>query len=131
MGTLCARLQDVDEAGIYRLNCQLDELHAAAERAGFALFETDMAAVQDKGEFLAALAQGIRAPDWFGHNWDALADALGDLSWHPARGYVLVLHDGGEMLGLNASDYEVVSEVFAGTVSFWKSQNKSFWIFFC
>ena len=131
MGNLCTRLQDVDEAGAYRLNCPLDELRTAAAQAGCALFEADLAAVQGKGEFLAAIAQAIHAPNWFGNNWDALADALGDLSSQPAPGYVLLLRNGGETLGLSAADHGIATEIFADAVSFWKSQDKPFWIFFC
>lgn len=131
MSTLCARLKNVGEAGIYRLNCSVDELCVAAEQAEFVMFETDMVKVHGKGEFLAAVAQAIKAPEWFGHNWDALADALGDLSWHPAHGYVLLLRDGGETLGLNAEDHAAATEILAGTVSFWKSQGKPFWVFYC
>lgn len=131
METLCTRLQDVDEAGAYRLNCPLDELRAAAAQASYTLFEADLAAVQSKGEFLAAIAQAIHAPDWFGTNWDALADALGDFSWQSAPGYVLLLRNGGGTLGLSAADHGIATEIFAGTVSFWKSQGKPFWVFFC
>lgn len=136
MVALCERLQDVNEAGTYRLNCPLDDLRAAAAKAGIALFEADLAAVQGKGEFLAAIAQAIRAPDWFGTNWDALADALGDLSWphvsgQVAGGYVLLLRNGGDTLGLSVAEHEIATEIFAGTVSFWKSQGKPFWVLFC
>jgi len=130
MEALYARLRDVDEAGTYRLNCQPDELHKAATQAGLALFEADLAAVQGKGEFLAAVAQAAKAPEWFGHNWDALADALGDLSWHPAPGYVLLLRGSGEKLGLSTEERAIATGIFAGTVGFWKSQGKPFWIFY-
>ena len=130
MGTLCTRLKIVDEAGSYQLNCSADELRVAVEEAGFALFEADLAAVQGKGEFLVAIAQAIHAPDWFGANWDALADALGDLSWCSSPGYVLLLHNGGGTLGLN-DDRNIAMEILAGTVAFWKSQGKPFWVFFC
>jgi len=111
-------------------------LRAAAAQDGFALFEADMAAVHGKGEFLAAVAQALKAPEWFGNNWDALADALGDLSWSnvsglPPSGYVLLLRNGGEMLGLSAADHAIASEIFAGTAGFWKSKSKPFWVFFC
>ena len=136
MDALCARLQDVNEAGAYRLNCPPHELRAAVTQAGFALFEAELAAVQGKGEFLAAMAQAIHAPDWFGNNWDALADALGDLSWfdvsgQPAQGYVLLLRNGGETLGLTTADHGIATEIFADTVSFWKSQGKPFWVLYC
>ena len=131
MKALCTRLQDVNEAGTYRLNCSLDELRKAAAQTGFALFEAGLAAVSSKGEFLAAVAQAIKAPEWFGHNWDALADALGDLSWHPAPGYILLLYNGGETLGLSTEEHATATEIFASTASFWKAQNKPFWVFFC
>lgn len=131
MGTLCARLQNVGEAGVYRLNCTLDELYAAVERAEFALFEASLAQVHGKGEFLAAMAQAIHAPGWFGSNWDALADAMGDLSWQRAPGYVLLLRDGSETLGLSAAEHGVASEILTNTVNFWKLQHKPFWVFLC
>jgi hypothetical protein len=131
MDALCARLQDVNEAGAYRLNCPLDELRAAVAQVGFALFEANLAAVHDKSGFLAAVAQAIHAPDGFGKNWDALADALGDLSWQPASGYVLLLRNGGEAMGLPVADLGVATGILADTVSFWKTQNKPFWAFRC
>ena len=131
MDDLARRLKNVNEAGTYRLNCSVDGLRAAAAQASYALFEAELAAVQSKGEFLAATAQAIHAPGWFGTNWDALADALGDLSWQPAPGYVLLLHNSGETLGLSAADHGIATEIFADTVSFWKSQGKPFWVFFC
>lgn len=37
-----------------------------------------------KAELLDGFAAALRFPRWVGRNWDALADALGDLSWLPA-----------------------------------------------
>jgi hypothetical protein len=130
MSDLCTRLQDVNEAGVYRLNCPATMLDANVALAGLTLFEVDLLAVQGKGEFLAALAQVLGAPDWFGHNWDALADVLGDLSWSPSPGYVLVLCSRDEKLSLSDADYEIVMNILADTVSYWKLQGKPFWVFF-
>lgn len=132
MDDLARRLKDVNEAGAFRLNCELHKLHDVAAEAGVVLLEGDLSATGRKGEFLAALAQGIKAPDWFGNNWDALADALCDLSWlGTAPGYTLLLRNGGENLGLSQEEYVVVMEIFAEAVKFWKSQGKPFWVFFC
>ena len=130
MDSLALRLKDVNEAGAYHLECDVGELRDAAAQAGFALFEADLAAVQGKREFLAAIVQAIHAPDWFGANWDALADALGDLSWRPSPGYVLLLRNGGDTLGLN-EDHDIATQILADTVAFWKSQRRPFWVFFC
>ena len=123
MEDLCYLLKDTSGAGLYRLNCSPEALHDSVRRADFVLFEADIAAAHGKGEVLAELARAIAAPDWFGHNWDALADALGDLSWHPAPGYVLLLN--GEFSGEARLD-----NVLDATISFWKLQRKAFWVFF-
>lgn len=135
MNSLAARLKNLDEAGAHQLNCTVDELRTAAQQAEFALFEMDLAGVQSKGEFLAVFAQAINAPDWVGANWDAITDFLGDLSWQPAAGYVLLLHNSAVPQVLSAldhseSDFNVMTEIFSDTVEFWKTQNKPFWIFF-
>ena len=111
---LCERLQNVHEAGVYLLNCPLDDLRASAKKSGFAVFEANIKDANGKGEVLAEMARAIAAPDWFGHNWDALADALGDLSWRPASGYVLLLH--GEpssecYIGRHSQRHNVVLEI--------------------
>ena len=41
-------------------------------------------------ELFMALYKACRFPDWFGFNWDALNDSLGDFSWQPAGGYILI-----------------------------------------
>ncbi len=126
MDNLCSRLRDLDEAGVYRLNCTLDDVRTAADDAGFALLEADLAESHGKGALLAALAQAIGAPEWFGGNWDALADALGDLSWRAAPGYVLLLRDAN----LPAFEDETLNSILVETVAFWNSQGKPFWAFF-
>lgn len=123
MEDLCYLLKDVKGAGVFRLNCSLDALNDSVQRAGFAFFEADLATAHGKGEVLAEMARAIKAPDWFGHNWDALADALGDLSWHGAPGFVLLLH--GEYPG-----DEVLDRILQSTVQFWQTQGKAFWVFF-
>jgi len=123
MSDLCKRLQMVKEAGVYRLNCPLEDLRMSADDCGYTLFEANLAVAHGKGEVLAELARAIAAPDWFGHNWDALADALGDLSWRKSPGFVMVLH--GE-----ANGEEMLNDILKATVAFWKLQNKPFWVFF-
>ncbi len=123
MEDLCYLLKDANGAGVYRLNCSLDALHDSVQRAGFAVFEVDIATAHGKGEVLAEMARAIKAPDWFGHNWDALADALGDLSWCKAPGYVLLLR--GEHTG-----EEILDDILNATVEYWRLQGKPFWVFF-
>ncbi|MDD4910709.1 MAG: barstar family protein [Sideroxydans sp.] len=122
MQNLSELLLDVNGAGVFNLNCSLDELRDAVQRANFTLFEVDLAIAHGKGEVLAELARAIKAPDWFGHNWDALADAMGDLSWSPAPGYVFLMH------GEAVAD-ERLDDILHATVDFWRLQGTPFWVF--
>jgi hypothetical protein len=123
MSGLCARLKNLDEAGVYRLNCTLDDLLDSADINGFAVFEANLPQGASKGEVLAELARVIKAPDWFGSNWDALIDSLCDLSWHSAPGYILLLRG-------DAPAKEELHEIFEAVVIFWKTQGRPFWIFY-
>ncbi len=123
MEDLCKLLKEAKGAGVFQLNCTQDALRDSARRAGFALFEADVAAAHGRGEVLAELARAIDAPDWFGHNWDALADALGDLSWRDAPGYVLLLQ------GPHPGDV-ILDDILHATVEFWRLHGKPFWVFF-
>ena len=131
MDHLALRLKDVKEAGVYLVTCELDDVRAATREAGFALFDGELAEVHSKSEFLAAIAQQIEAPEWFGKNWDALADALSDLSWKNAPGYVLLLVHSNENFNLLGNDHDVARDILETTVNYWKAQGKPFWVFSC
>ena len=131
MNSLTQQLNDIAAAGSYTLQCGVDELRAAAGEAGFALFDADLKGVKGKQNLLNALAAAAAFPPEFGVNWDALTDALCDLSWHgEAAGYVLLLRNVSDTFGLSANDREIVQDILADTVVYWRQRNKPFWIFF-
>ena len=130
MSALAQQLGDREAAGSYTLECSLETVRRAADTAGFVLFDTDLRGVKGKQNFLNALAVAANFPPEFGANWDALADVLCDLSWHQANGYVLVLRNASDTLGLSANDREIAQDILADTVVYWRQRNKAFWIFF-
>jgi hypothetical protein len=131
MNSLTQQLNDTAAAGSYTLQCSVDELRKAAGEAGFALFDADLRGVKGKQNLLNALAQAATFPPEFGANWDALADALCDLSWHgEVAGYVLLLRNVSDTFGLSANDREIAQDILADTVVYWRQRNKPFWVFF-
>ncbi len=52
--------------------------------------------VGDEAALFTALASALRFPAYFGHNWAALDECLGDLSWLPED--VALLHEGAPRL---------------------------------
>jgi hypothetical protein len=117
-------------ADSYTLTCSVETLRSAAEAAGFVLFDADLKGIKGKQNLLNALAVAAKFPPEFGMNWDALADALCDLSWQKADGYVLLLRNASDTLGLSANDREIAQDILADTVVYWRQRNKAFWIFF-
>lgn len=91
-----------------------------------ASFEADITALHGKAGFIAAIARAVAAPTDFGQNWDALADALQDLSWCPASAYVLTLVGGSELPCLEVAERDIAHEIFADSVRYWAAQGKSF-----
>ena len=130
MNILAQQLGNVRSAGSYSLNCSLDELRAAANEAKFALFDADLKGVKGKQNLIGVLGKAASFPPEFGANWDALADDLCDLSWHDAAGYVLLLRNASDTLGLSANDREIAQDLLADTVLYWRQRNKPFWIFY-
>jgi hypothetical protein len=131
MNSLTKQLNDTAAAGSYSLQCSMDELRRAASEAGFVLFDADLKGIKGKQNLLNALATAAAFPPEFGVNWDALADALCDLSWHgEVAGYVLLLRNVSGTFGLSANDREIVQDILADTVVYWRQRNKAFWVFF-
>ena len=55
-------------------------LAAVCRSAGWQVTELDLSGVLDKGAFMARCVRDLDLPEWFGRNWDALADSLSDRS---------------------------------------------------
>ncbi|MFI1398065.1 barstar family protein [Streptomyces sp. NPDC020681] len=51
---------------------------------------------------------GLRLPDYFGWNWDALSDCLRDLQWLPADHYVLIVEAADEALSDDAAGRQLL-----------------------
>jgi hypothetical protein len=45
--------------------------------------------IREKERLLERLAVGLKFPDYFGGNWDALIDCLSDMSWFEGREAVI------------------------------------------
>jgi len=130
MNLLAQQLNDPSAAGSYTMTCSVDELRVAANEAKFSVFEANLKGVKGKRSLIDVLARAASFPPEFGANWDALADDLCDLSWHDAAGYVLLLRNASDTLGLSANDREIALDILADTVVYWRQRKKAFWIFY-
>ena len=125
-----AILGDAGKAGVYHMP-QIDPepLVSAAQASGFAVFRIDLSRAQDKEGMLDAIGKAMAFPEWFGHNFDALADCLNDLGWQPAEGYFILLEHCDGIHGLAESDFVNTLQIFEQAAEEWREQGIPFWCF--
>ncbi|MDT3670705.1 MAG: barstar family protein [Aromatoleum sp.] len=117
-------------AGLYRLTCSVaDLLGPAAQHAGLPILDCDLASCTDKAGFLDCVGAALGFPDWFGRNWDALADCLGDMGWLPADGYVIVLASADRFRAAAEADFDTALEIFDEAAQDWARDGVPMWIF--
>ena len=107
--------------GLYRLASRAPAA-SIAERAleqGWQPFVLDGAAVLGKADFLAAIAAALAFPAYFGHNWDALADSLTDLSWLAERPRLLLYDRAEPFMRADPSAWAVARSILAEAVEHW------------
>jgi len=120
-------LRDKDKAGVFVTGPDTRVIAEAASSAGLALWRLDIGHVHDKQGFIGLVAKALDFPEWFGGNWDAFEDCLGDLSWHPAPGYVLLLEHGKHFGAGHKQEFVTALEVLDGVAEYWHAQGKPFW----
>ncbi|MEU8763889.1 barstar family protein [Streptomyces sp. NPDC048659] len=72
----------------------------------------DLYGVADKAAFMDRCATTLALPDWFGRNWDALADCLTDLP----EPVVLVVTGWQEYAATHPREWRLAQDVFATAV---------------
>jgi hypothetical protein len=119
MSKLLARLQDAARSGVYRATRDADILEATRGS------DLDVVSLDCEGNILDALARQLGFPDWFGGNWDALEDCLGDLSWRADAGRVLVFRSWapGDELG-------TLVDVLRSSAEYWAGRGRPFFAVF-
>lgn len=125
---LRALLAEPEQSGAYYVDAR--DTAAMAEAAAaldFGLARVDLAGCTGKDDLLARVGRAARFPDWFGRNWDALADSLGDLSWWPAPGYVLLLEHSSECRAAAAEDFSTLLAILNEAAEDWRERNVAFW----
>jgi len=113
-------------SGLYRSPADVNTLRERLLAQGFAWFEIDCSQVRTKQQLLEIFARTLSVPQTFGYNWDALADSLQDLSWLPARGYVVSWRNGGELARRSPEDFSTALAILAAAAGYWRTKGKLF-----
>jgi hypothetical protein len=119
MSKLLQRLRDPARSGVYRTRAAETILEATRDSG------LDVVAIDARQNLFDSMARVLGFPDWFGRNWDALEDVLGDLSWRKSAGHVLIFagYPAGEELG-------ILLDVLRASAEYWAGRGKPFFAVF-
>jgi RNAse (barnase) inhibitor barstar len=127
---LRALLADPVQAGSYFADLRDREaLIEAGNALHFVVAPVSMKGADSADMLLGALAEALKFPDWFGGNWDALADCLSDLSWWGSEGYVLVIEHVEDLRAADPEGFATALEIFDEAAVRWVEERVPFWAF--
>lgn len=126
---LAGMLADPNAAGAYFVDASdgREAIADAAARLEFFHVQINLDGCSDKDAVLEAIARALKFPDWFGRNWDALADSLDDLSWLPADGYVVLLDHAGQWRKADPAGFDVLMDIGNEAARRWAEHGVPFW----
>ena len=107
----------------------LERLARTAARDELQVCRIDLHGCRDRHALLQRLALALALPASFGHNWDALADCLRDLSWLPAWGHVLLFEHADGLRHAAAADFEILLGILDDAATFASEQDKPWFAF--
>jgi RNAse (barnase) inhibitor barstar len=125
LGGLAGVLAGKTEPGVFLWSIpgstRRSEVEDAAKGAGWRPFWLAGQTVTDQDEFLDMVAEVLEFPDWFGHDWDALADCLTDLTWATTMAGYLIVYAGWQALAQEDPDaFATVVEILVEAVDLWR-----------
>lgn len=123
-------LTQAENAGVFFVtHSDLEAIELASQQNDAFYGMVDLQYCHGKSELLQAIAHAMNFPPSFGHNWDALADYLGDLSWQASDAFILCFANADRYREANEEDFNTLIEILEETSATWSSQNSPFWVF--
>lgn len=117
-------LEDASQSGLWIVRpADLDALNSAAHASGMLVRRTSLLGCHDKGDLLQRIAAMLEFPATFGHNWDALADCLGDLAWLPTgSGYAWLFDHAGSLHAAPDGDFDTLCGILDHACKRWQQR---------
>lgn len=125
---LSALLADAASGGVYFVDARdRAALVEAATGLQFAVAAIDFNAAHERETALARIALALQFPAWFGGNWDALQDCLGDLSWLEGKGYLLLFDHSSAWREAEPEAFAILLDILEAAARGWAGSGTPFW----
>lgn len=104
-------------------------LLATASRLGATVLSADLVNQESASLALQQLGSALALPEWYGANFDALADCLSDPEWQSgAKGLVLLIRGLDTFRQKAPAEWETLLEVLKSVAEARGGDGKPFWI---
>ncbi|MBI2314163.1 MAG: barstar family protein [Betaproteobacteria bacterium] len=107
---------------------ELDAFRAAARSRGVRWLVVDCAGAASKSSLLETLRAGLRLPDYFGLNWDALEECVTDPGWLPPDGCAIVLDNLDALAATEPDALTMMLEIFGIAADYWRDEEIPFFL---
>ncbi len=123
-------LGDHGASGVYLLKGEspVAELEELATQRGYRFFHLKGEDVKNKTQFLAVAAETFKFPEYFGHNWDSFEECINDMSWHDAKGFVILFEQFEQLADSSPGDFETALGIFRDAAQTWKDEGKAWYM---
>ena len=129
MSTTTDMLVHYTRAGVHAASAdQLLAANRAATAIGFDCWQLDLSTTQSAAGLLRHIGQALHFPEWYGENWDALADCLTDLSWSEAEGFIVLLHGCDALRAAHPGLWQTLLGMLGEVSDFWRENQIAFWV---
>ncbi|GAA5180471.1 barstar family protein [Niveibacterium umoris] len=113
--------------GVFRCTTeQATALQRAAEQRRYITAAIDLPRDVSPPTIFEGFASAMRFPEWFGNNWDALADCLSDLSWLDEEGYLIILRGCGRAFPKHEGNWAMLMDILKESAAFWQREGVPF-----
>ncbi len=123
-------LADHERAGLYHLTPGgIGALAEACAQADLQLIVADFAETPRMADAMAILTKATACPAHEAAHLDDLAEMLGDFSWLPATGYVILVEDADNLIASDPTGVQKLLDAFQAASHYWQEQEIPFWAF--
>ena len=100
------------------------------QQAEIVVLKASVGSVAKEADLLALVAKAMQFPLYFGQNWDALDECLADMTWLPAKGYVLLLDQADALWQCATHTAGRLVESWLVSAELWAEENVPFHLVF-
>ena len=120
--------RDYEDARVLEYHGHAEAVEAAAGQAKLRYLDVDLSHAEDKATLFAALSKGLELPEYFGNNFDALADSLEDRDWLGKSGCAIRLGHAAHYRRTHPNDWRTLEEILSEAATFWRERHVPFWV---